>query len=100
MASAQAYDFALNAAPTVSLRHIGEEREPLLQIDGLLQDPQSLVEYAAAEGRFEPAYGPGGGYPGIRSAAPLDYVEAVVRAVDPWVRDGFGLGRVALGKAE
>jgi hypothetical protein len=100
MEAARAHDFALNRAPTMSLRHIGEEREPLLQIDGLLQEPQALVDYAATEGRFAPAYGPGGGYPGIRSPAPLDYVEAVVRAVDPLVREGFGLDRVALGKAE
>jgi len=99
-AMALAHDFALNRQPAVSLRAIGAEREPLLQIDGLLAQPDALVAYAATEGRFEPAYGPAGGYPGLRSAAPLDYVETVVRAVDPLVREGFRLERVRLGKAE
>jgi hypothetical protein len=93
-------DFALSRQPDLSLRHIGSEGEPLLQIDGLLQGPQALVDYAATEGRFEPAYGPGGGYPGVRAAAPLDYVEAVVRALDPFLREAFGLTGVRLGNAE
>ncbi|HVJ03449.1 MAG TPA: DUF6445 family protein [Sphingomonas sp.] len=97
---AAAKDFALNAEPAVGLRHVGGEREPLLQIDGLLRHPEALVDYAALEGRFEPAYGPKGGYPGIRSPAPLDYVETVVRAVDPLLRRAFGLESVRLGRAE
>jgi hypothetical protein len=100
MGSGQLHDFALSPEPALSLRHIGSEGEPLLQIDGVLQDPQALVDYAATEGRFEPAYGPGGGYPGVRAAAPLDYVEAVVRALDPLLREAFGLAGVRLGKAE
>jgi hypothetical protein len=96
----KAYDFGLNRQPAVSLRHIGSEGEPLIQIDNVLQDSRGLIDYAATEGRFEPAYTPGGGYPGIRSAAPLDYVEAVVRAVDPLLREAFGLEGVALGNAE
>ena len=92
--------FVLSGQPALSVRHIGSEREPLLQIDDLLADPLALVDYAATEGRFEPAHGPEGGYPGIRSAAPLDYVEAVVRAVDPYLREAFGLSGVRLGNAE
>ncbi|AQR73669.1 DUF6445 family protein [Sphingomonas sp. LM7] len=96
----KAYDFALNSRPTLSLRPIGSEGEPLLQIDDVLRDPQALIDFAAEEARFEPAYGSGGGYPGIRASAPLEYVETVVRAVDPLLREAFGLARVKLGKAE
>lgn len=100
MASAKAYDFSLNPQATSRLRHIGSEGEPLLEIDGLLRDPGALVDYAAEEARFERAYGPEGGYPGVRAPAPLDYVEAVVRAVDPLLREALGLQGVRLGKAE
>jgi len=94
------YDFSLNRQAPASLAHIGAEREPLLQIDGLLSSPQSLVEFAANEGRFAPVYGPAGGYPGLRAEAPLDYVNAVVRALDPAVRQAFALDGMKLGRAE
>ena len=100
MGPALPHAFALHRRPCPSLRHIGEEGEPLLQIEDLLEDPHALIDYAAAEGAFAPAYGPGGGYPGVRAAAPLDYVEAVVRAVDPLLRDAFGLRDVRLGRAD
>ena len=93
-------DFSLNPAARSSLRHIGEEREPLLQIDDLLRCPEALVDYAASEVTFQPAYGPAGGYPGIRAPAPLDYVEAVVRGVDPLLREAFGIRRAKLANVE
>ncbi|RYE56741.1 MAG: hypothetical protein EOP18_03860, partial [Rhizobiaceae bacterium] len=80
--------------------HLGQEREPLLQIEGLLRTPADLVDYAATETGFVPAYGPDGGYPGIRAPAPLDYVEAVVRGVDPLLRQAFDLGKARLANAE
>lgn len=95
------HDLSLNPRAAAALTHIGAEREPLLRIDDLLRDPQALIDYAASETAFAPAYGPEGGYPGIRAPAPLDYVEAVARAVDPLLRDAFGLGaEVRLGCAE
>lgn len=91
--------FAL--APDAGLRRttIGVERAPLIVIDRVLADPAALVDAAAGEA-FAPAYGPAGGYPGIRAPAPLDYVERVVRAIDPVLRETFGLGEVRLGRAE
>src|SRR5690606_27079349 len=59
-----------------------------------------LVDFAAAGGGFAPVHGPDGGFPGLRADAPLDYVEALVRALDPVIRQAFGLGRVRLGRAE
>jgi hypothetical protein len=94
------YDFSLDGQAAPSIGHVGAEHEPLLQIDGVLRHPDALIDYAAAETRFAPAYGPSGGYPGIRAPAPLDYVGAVVRAVDPLLRQAFGLDAVKLGRAE
>ncbi len=95
------HDLSLNPHAAASLTHIGTEREPMLRIDALLGDPHALIGYAASETAFAPAYGPDGGYPGIRAPAPLDYIEAVVRAVDPLLRDAFGLGAgTRLGRAE
>jgi hypothetical protein len=94
------HDFSLNARPTARLSHLGREGEPLLCLDGLMRHPQALVEHAATQAEFAPVYGPTGGYPGVRASAPLDYVEAVVRALDPVLRDAFGLGAVRLARAE
>ncbi|MEP9359734.1 DUF6445 family protein [Sphingomonas sp. KR3-1] len=98
--SVLSHDFSLNSRPVAQLSHLGREGEPLLCLDGLMQHPQALVDYAANETQFAPVHGPGGGYPGIRAPAPLDFVGAVVRALDPIVRDAFGLGAVRLGRAE
>ncbi|KQM98182.1 MULTISPECIES: DUF6445 family protein [unclassified Sphingomonas] len=91
--------FALDPAAAPRTARIGTEREPLLLIDGALLDPQRLVEIAAA-GSFAPAYGPAGGYPGIRAPMPSAYADTVVRALDPLLRDAFALGDVRLGRAE
>lgn len=94
------YDFGLNSRLAVSRRFIGEEGEPVLVIDGLMRHPQALVDYAAAEVSFEPAGQAPGGYPGIRAPAPLNYVSSTVRALDPIVREAFGLVDVVLAHAE
>jgi len=91
---------SLNPDARPAVQSIGSEREPLLQIDDLLRFPEALVDFAASEVAFEPVYGPAGGYPGVRAEAPLDYVEAVVRGVDPLLRQAFGLGRAKLANAE
>lgn len=98
--SVASLDFSLNARPEARLSRLGREGEPLLRVDRLMRDAGALVDYAANENRFAPAYGPDGGYPGLRAPAPLDYVEAVVRALDPVLRDAFGLRAVRLGRAE
>lgn len=96
----RAYDFSLRPSLDVSLQRIGAEQEPVLVVDGMMNDPGALVDYAASEVTFEPVWGPSGGYPGIRAPAPLNYVEALVRALDPMMRRAFGLDRVKLAKAE
>jgi hypothetical protein len=95
-----AYDFPLRPSLDLSLRRIGAEREPVLILEGALKEARTLVDYAAREVSFEPVYGPSGGYPGIRAPAPLNYVNAIVRALDPAIRRAFGLGGVKLARAE
>lgn len=94
------YDFALNGSLSVSLARIGEEQEPVLVIENVLREPERLVDYAAREVAFDPVWGPDGGYPGIRAPAPLNYVGALARALDPMIRRGFGLDAVKLARAE
>ncbi|HEX8239930.1 MAG TPA: DUF6445 family protein [Allosphingosinicella sp.] len=94
------YDFSLRPDPPFSLERIGLEREPVLLVDGAMIHAGALVDYAASEVWFEPVWGPSGGYPGIRAPAPLNYVEALVRALDPNIRSAFGLDRVKLARAE
>lgn len=96
----QDYDFGLNARLSVSLKHVGAEREPVLIVEQLLRDPDQLIDYAAREVAFAPVWGPDGGYPGIRAPAPLDYVGALARALKPVMEDAFELRNVALVKAD
>ncbi|RHW17570.1 hypothetical protein D1610_08930 [Sphingomonas gilva] len=91
--------FALNPEIAVRREIIGNEREPVLAIDGLLRDPAALVEFADAAD-FAPAHGPAGGYPGLRAPAPLDYVGNVVRSLTPLIARAFGLGPVEPTRAE
>lgn len=91
--------FALAPRLTVAKTLLGRESEPLLVIDNAMADPQHLVE-EAARATFAPAFGPAGGYPGLRAPAPLDYVEVVARALFPQIVAAFTLPPVKLARAE
>ena len=84
----------------LSLERIGHEQEPVLTVEGALAEPKMLVDYAAQEVRFAQAWNEHGGYPGIRSPAPLNYVGKLVRALDPSIRRAFELTQVRLARAE
>jgi hypothetical protein len=98
--SADPYAFEL--LPNLSLRRelIGSEREPVLVVEGVLANPQSLIDYAASEVAFAPAWTSTGGYPGVRAPAPLNYVNQLVRRLDPLLRQAFALEAVKLARAE
>jgi len=102
MASARAksYDLSVNPRPRILLSPVGEEREPVMLVEDLLNDPAALIDYATWEVAFTPAGNPDGGYPGVRAPAPLNYVEAVVRALSPIIERAFGLKNVVLSNAE
>ena len=95
-----ASDFPLNASLEVSVDPIGREGEPLLVVDGAMQRPETLVDYAATEVTFRPAWTASGGFPGLRAPAPLNYVGALVRSLAPIVEETFGLVRAKLARAE
>lgn len=92
--------FRLNPSFAVSLIHVGEEREPVLTIDRVMRDPQALVDYAAEQVEFDPAWTADGGYPGLKAPAPLDYVELLVRSLAPIVERAFALSGVRLARAD
>lgn len=94
------YPFALRPSLKLLSTQVGAEREPVMVIDDILAEPGSLIDYAAREVRFDDGETGGTGYPGIRAPAPLNYVDRMVRALDPLIRETFALGEVALGNAE
>lgn len=76
----------------------GAEQLPIVRIDGLLAEPGRIVDHAAQHGVFESVAG--NYYPGVRAAAPPDYVEGLVHALDPLIRSAFTPGAVHLVRAE
>jgi hypothetical protein len=91
--------FPLSSRLTIQVTEVGLEREPVMLIDGFAALPEHLVD-AAACSSFEPAYGPAGGYPGLRAPAPLDYVAVAVRALTRPIGEAFALGPVRPVRAE
>jgi hypothetical protein len=94
------YSFALRPTLDWSAQRVGHLQTPVILIDGVMQDPAALVDYAANEVTFDQKDDGSGAYPGVRAAAPLNYVGALVKALDPLMRDVFGLQNVALASAE
>jgi hypothetical protein len=94
------YDFPLQPSLNWQVSEIGTEKTPVIVIDGVLQDPDALVDYAAKEVAFTEVIDERGGYPGVRAPAPLNYVGTFVKAVDSLIRDVYGLSNVALANAE
>jgi hypothetical protein len=82
-----------------SVGTIGSEREPVLQIDGMLSEPEQLIRLAD-DTEFVPAFGATGGYPGLRAAAPRAYVELMVQALTVPLAKAFGLGTIRPVKAD
>lgn len=83
----------------MAVTEVGHDREPVLLIDRFLAEPQALVDAAAAS-TFAPAWGPAGGYPGMRAPAPLDYVEDTVRALAAPIAQAFALPGARPRRAE
>lgn len=92
--------FDLNPKLSVSVGRVGPENEPVLIVEDVLRDPHALVEYAAREARFEPAWTDHGGYPGLRAPAPLNYVQTLARALAPTIEQAWSLSGVALARAD
>jgi hypothetical protein len=83
---------------TIQAYAVGREREPVLVIDGVLADPDALVE-AAAQASFSPLKPGGNFYPGRRAPAPKTYAQALYAALRPVIGPAFGVpveGRVKM----
>jgi len=78
--------FLINPNFVVKTLHVGNERQAVVVIDDFVQDPRSMVEFAA-QVQFG---GPLTHYPGPIAPLPKQYVMNVVRAVNPLVREAFG----------
>lgn len=81
-------DIALNPGARIALRHIGRERHPLLIIDDVLSDPDGLILMAAAAEWARPLHTQ---YPGVNAPLPETYSQAMIRALRPMLRRGFGI---------
>ncbi len=89
--------FAPGPDPRVELRHVGEERRPVLILDSLLTGAESLVDFAAERATLAPVKAAANFYPGVRAPAPPGYVQALVTALRPYLAESFGVA--ADGKA-
>jgi hypothetical protein len=93
------YSFALKPSIDWLVHRVGHQQTPVIVIDGVLQNPAELVDYAAEEVSFDQGDDGTGGYP-VRAPAPLNYVGSLVKTLDPLIRDVFALKNVALANAE
>ncbi len=91
--------FSLPNSLRLTATHVGREREPLLEARDVVVEAQALVDLAAAS-LFKPAYGPAGGYPGLRATAPNDYLAMIVGALAGPIAEVFALGPVRPVQAE
>lgn len=82
----------------IAILHIGDERSPVIRIDGATTRPGELVRYACEAGGF--ALVDDSLYPGWRAPMPLDFVRAMVMRLDPLIRRTFALGDERLAGAE
>lgn len=96
--TAPALPFTPSPAARAAVMRAGVEQLPIVRIDGLLADPHRLIDHAAQHAAFESVAG--NYYPGVRAAMPLDYVDGLVRALDPLIRSAFAPGAVRLARAE
>lgn len=88
-----------SAIARARLERIGREGEPLLIIEAAVSDPGRLVDIAAQDAAFQDPSSGENFYPGRRAPAPLDYVAGLARALDPLIRESFGLEDVGLARA-
>lgn len=87
--SRDAYNFEFNPNLEVSLLQVGASGQPVLVVDDAMVHPQSLVEFAAHEANFAAAWTAQGGYPGVRSEAPRDYVRELLRRLGNHIESAF-----------
>ena len=85
-------NYAIHPASTVQKLTIGREQAPLLVIDSLVSDLESLVELAATKIFGDVVTY----YPGIRAKVPLTYQQFILEQFGPMFAEYFGLAGVRL----
>ena len=76
---------------------VGQEGEPVLVIDSLLANAESLVDYVARFGQFRLT---GPGYPGVRSPAPDKYLSAFRQLLGDLIYRTFNLNEALITGAQ
>ena len=76
----------------VQLRQIGDERQPLLVVDNVLQDPDAMIDAARAAGFYTPEHTH---YPGLNAPLPESYYRTVITALRGPIEAAFGLSQAA-----
>lgn len=84
--------------PGIHVEPVGRERVPVIRLSAVTDDPQRLIGFARDAVAFAPVAG--NLYPGVRAPMPLDFVERLVRRVDPLLRDIYGIASARLAHAE
>ncbi|WP_341207412.1 DUF6445 family protein [uncultured Sphingomonas sp.] len=82
-------DLAFAHGATLTVLHVGTEREPVLVVDGATGQIDALRAFAADHAAFAPANSVGSGYPGLLGTAPVAYVDAMVRGILPLIATYF-----------
>ena len=72
----------------VQLRHVGQERQPLLVVDEVLADPDAMIDAAREAEFYAPKHTH---YPGLNAPLPESYYRTVVTALRGPIEAAFGL---------
>lgn len=65
------FDYSVDPTAPYQAYRVGPEGEPMILVDGIMNNAGSLVDYASSEGCYGPA---GAAYPGVRCPAPPEYL--------------------------
>jgi hypothetical protein len=76
----------------VRLEHIGRERQPLMIVDRVLEQPQTLIGAAREATFYVPSHT---NYPGSNARLPEGYYRTVITALRGPLEAAFGLSRFA-----
>lgn len=91
-AVAQGPSMPLARTMSVRLVHIGLERNPVMIVDEVLQDPQAMIDVACSTPFYVPKHT---NYPGINARLPAAYYESVIGALRGPLEAAFDLPRAA-----
>lgn len=88
----------MRPTPRITLRHVGQEQEPVVIVDdatGLLEPLRAVAAGAA----FQPAATVDSHYPGLLAPAPVAYLDGLVRFALSQIAAHFGTGPVVPARA-